>query len=68
MPIKDRLVKNKNIKFDLAEIDIKRMQAVIDGTLGAEWVSTDEILAINDKLYDALAGKLQTHLGVLTVQ
>lgn len=68
MSVKDRLVKITNVNCELHDIDMKRMQAVIDGKLGPEWVSDDEILAINDKLYDALAGKLQTHLGVLTVQ
>jgi hypothetical protein len=68
MSVKDRIVKQTNVNYELHEIDIKRMQAVIDGTLDPEWVSDDEVLAINDKLYDAVAGKLQTHLGVLTVQ
>lgn len=68
MSVKDRIVKVMNFEYEVTDIDVKRMQAVIDGSLDPEWVSEDEILALNDKLYDALAGKLQTHLGVLTVQ
>jgi len=66
--MKNRIVKNTNVDVQLDEIDIKRVQAVIDGTLSEEWVSYEEILAIKDKLYDTLAGKMQTHLGVLTIQ
>lgn len=66
--MKNRIVKNTNVDLQLDEIDIKRVQAVIDGTLSEEWVSYEEILAIKDKLYDTLAGKMQTHLGVLTIQ
>jgi hypothetical protein len=51
----------------LTDIDIKRIQAVIDGELEAKWVSDDEILAVRDRLYDAIAGKIQTHYGVYTV-
>ncbi len=65
---KNRSVKKMNVDLDITDIDIKRVQAVIDGELSDEWVSYEEILAIKDKLYDTLAGKMQTHLGVLTIQ
>ena len=63
-----RTVKMQNIDMDVTDIDIKRVQAVIDGKLSSKWVSLEEINAIKDKLYDAVAGKLQTHYGVLTIQ
>lgn len=63
-----RIVKKQNVDTAIDNIDVARMQGVISGELEPKWVSDDEILAIKDKLYDALAGKLQTHLGVLTVQ
>jgi hypothetical protein len=68
MSNKDRSTKVTNVEFELTEMDVKRVQAVIDGELDPKWVSEEEILAINDKLYDTLAGKMQTHLGVLTIQ
>lgn len=68
MSTKNRTTKITNVDFELTEMDMKRVQAVIDGELDPKWISEEEILALNDKLYDTLAGKLQTHLGVLTIQ
>jgi hypothetical protein len=66
--VKDRIVKTQNIKLEITDIDVKRVQAVIDGKLSDEWVSLEEVDAINDKLYDLMVGKLQTHYGVLSIQ
>lgn len=63
-----RIVKIQNIDTEIRDMDIKRVQAVLDGKLNAKWVSTEEIDAIKDKLYDLMAGKLQTHYGVLSIQ
>jgi hypothetical protein len=65
--LKKRSTKQTNVEHQLTDIDIKRIQAVIDGELEAKWVSDDEILAVRDRLYDAIAGKIQTHYGVYTV-
>lgn len=56
-----------NVAHQLDDIDLKRIQAVMNGELDAKWVSDDEVLAVRDRLYDAIAGKLQTHYGVYTV-
>ncbi len=64
----NRNTKVTNVDFELTDMDVKRLQAVVDGDLDPKWVSDEEILALNDKLYDTLAGKIQTHLGVLTIQ
>lgn len=64
----NRNTKVTNVDFALTDMDVKRLQAVVDGDLDPKWVSDEEILALNDKLYDTLAGKIQTHLGVLTIQ
>ncbi len=64
----NRNTKVTNVDFVLTDMDVKRLQAVVDGDLDSKWVSDEEILALNDKLYDTLAGKIQTHLGVLTIQ
>jgi hypothetical protein len=66
--VKDRIVKTQNIELEITDIDVKRVQAVIDGKLSDEWVSLEEVDAINDKLYDIMVGKLQTHYGVLSIQ
>lgn len=54
--------------IEIRDMDVKRVQAVLDGKLNPKWVSTEEIQAINDKLYDVMAARLQTHYGVLSIQ
>lgn len=63
-----RTVKKQNIDIEITDIDIKRVQAVLDGQLSSEWVSLEEVDAIKDKLYDIMVGKVQTHYGVLSIQ
>jgi len=63
-----RTVKQQNIDLKITDMDIKRVQAVLDGKLSDEWVSLEELDAINDKLYDVMAGKYQTHCSVLSIQ
>ena len=65
---KSRIVKTQNIELDITDIDVKRVQAVLDGKLSSEWVSLEEVDAIKDKLYDVMVGKVQTHYGVLSIQ
>ena len=52
----------------LEEIDIIRVQAVMEGKLDIKWVSSDELDAVRDKIFDVQAGEKQTHLGSLVVQ
>lgn len=66
--VKNRIVKTQNVEVEITDIDIKRVQAVLDGQLSPEWVSLEEIDAIKDKLYDVVVGKVQTHYGVLSIQ
>jgi hypothetical protein len=65
--LKKRLKNQVNVDHPLDDIDIKRLRAVMDGELDIKWVSDDEVLALRDRVYDAVAGKLQTHYGVYTV-
>lgn len=65
---KSRIVKTQNIELEITDIDVKRVQAVLDGKLSSEWVSLEEVDAIKDKLYDVMVGKVQTHYGVLSIQ
>jgi hypothetical protein len=65
---KSRIVKIQNVDFEITDMDLKRVQAVIDGELSSEWVSLEEVDAIKDKLYDIMVAKTQTHYGVLSVQ
>lgn len=66
--VKNRIVKTQNVEVEITDIDIKRVQAVLDGQLSPEWVSLEEVDAIKDKLYDIMVGKTQTHYGVLSIQ
>lgn len=61
------LKKPKNHPRQIHKIDLKRVQAVIDGKLDINWVSTEEIDAVRDIIYNKIAGEKQTHLGSLTV-
>ena len=65
---KTRIVKIQNIETEITDMDLKRVQAVLDGQLSSEWVSLEEVDAIKDKLYDIMVAKTQTHYGVLSVQ
>ena len=57
-----------NHPHELSEKDIERITAVVEGRLGQEWISLEEMEAFQDHLYDHLAGKLQTHEGSLCIQ
>lgn len=65
---KSRIVKKQNVELEITDMDLKRVQAVLDGSLSIEWVSLEELDAIKDKLYDIMVGKVQTHYGVLSIQ
>lgn len=57
-----------NHPLGLSDKDIERINAVLEGRLGAEWVSLEEIEAFHDHLYDHIAGKMQTHEGSTVIQ
>lgn len=57
-----------NFPYKLSDKDIERISAVVEGRLAEEWVSSEELEAFNDYLYDHLAAKLQTHEGSLCLQ
>lgn len=62
------LKKPKNHPHPINDIDIVRVQAVIEKKLDAEWVSIDEINAVRDLIFDKIAADRQTHLGSLYIQ
>jgi hypothetical protein len=49
-------------------MDVKRIQAVLDGKLSNKWVSAEELEAYGDELYDRIAAQAQTHEGSLALQ
>lgn len=55
------------LRDELSDMDWKRIQEAID-TECYDNVTTEEIEAAHDVFYDAIAGKEQTHLGILTLQ
>lgn len=57
-----------NHPHQLSDKDIERISAVLEGELGQEWVSLEEMEAFQDMLYDRIAGETQTHLGSMVIQ
>ena len=57
-----------NHPYGLTDKDIERITAVVEGKLGQEWISLEEMEAFQDHLYDHLAAKLQTHEGSTVLQ
>ena len=57
-----------NHPHGLSDKDIERITAVMEGRLEEEWVSSEELEAFHDYLYDHIAGKMQTHEGSLCLQ
>lgn len=57
-----------NHPYGLSDKDIERITAVVEGKLGQEWISLEEMEAFQDHLYDHLAAKLQTHEGSMVIQ
>lgn len=57
-----------NHPHGLSDKDIERIDAVLKGKLNAKWVSSEELEAYNDYLYDIIAAKTQTHEGSLVIQ
>ena len=54
--------------MQLSDMDVKRIQAVLDGKLSNKWVSAEELEAYGDELYDMIAAQAQTHEGSLVLQ
>jgi hypothetical protein len=57
-----------NYPLELSEHDIKRIVAVVEGSLPQEAVSFEEMEAYQDLLYDTIAAKIQTHEGSRALQ
>jgi len=55
------------LRDELNREDWERIQTAID-TKCYDSVTVDEIDAANDVFYDVIAGRKQTHLGVVTLQ
>jgi len=55
------------LRDTFTEEDLKRIQSALDND-DVENVSMEELDAVNDILYDTIAGAKQTHLGVTTIQ
>lgn len=55
------------LRDTLTKEDLERIQAALDNE-DIHDVTTEELDAVNDILYDVIAGQQQTHLGSLTLQ
>ena len=55
------------LRKTLTPEDWDRIQHAIDNDLPNE-ISDEEVEAAHDLLYDAIANKTQTHMGVITLQ
>lgn len=56
------------LRETLKKKDWKRIEEVMNGNLGSEKATADELDAAHDILFDAVASYEQTHLGVTTLQ
>lgn len=65
--LKTEFMNTHPLREKLAKEDWQRIQTAID-TKCYDAVTGDEIDAANDVFYDAIAGKKQTHLGIITLQ
>ena len=55
------------LRDTLTEQDLERIHTALE-TEDVNNVTNEELDAVNDILYDAIAGEQQTHLGVTTLQ
>ena len=55
------------LRDTLTKEDLERIQTALDNE-DVHNVTDEELDAVNDILYDAIAGQKQTHLGSLTLQ
>ena len=56
------------LRESLSDKDWRRIQKVLDKKIPESQATLEEIEAAHDVFYDAVAAKLQTHLGSLTLQ
>lgn len=52
----------------LRESDINRIVGVLGEELDYEWISDEEMEAFQDRMFDIIAAKSQTHDGSLIIQ
>lgn len=52
----------------LRESDINRIVGVLNEELEYEWISDEEMEAFQDRMFDIIAAKQQTHDGSLVIQ
>jgi len=55
------------LRDTLTQEDLERIHTALE-TEDVDNVTDEELDAVHDILYDAIAGKTQTHLGVTTLQ
>ena len=57
-----------NHPLKLRESDINRIIGVLGEELDYEWISDEEMEAFQDRMFDIIAAKNQTHEGSLVLQ
>lgn len=60
--------KQHPLRTQLTQKDWQRIQQTLNGELDETWATLEEIAAAHDVLYDAIAGRCQTHSGITTLQ
>lgn len=63
-----KLAVNLNHPYELTDKDIERIEACLEDRLDMKWVSTDELDAYMDMLYDVIASQKQTVPGSVVLQ
>lgn len=62
------MIANDEQFIELTDNALYRLRKVLNGELDAKCVSSEEIEALHDMLYDYVAATRQTHFGSLTIQ
>jgi hypothetical protein len=61
-------MKSHPLRKKFTKDDLIRLQGVIDNKTSNKYATLDELNAAHDMYYDAIAGSMQTHLGITTLQ
>jgi len=68
MSVKYIKPKKMNHPLILRESDINRIVGVLNNELDEEWISSEEMEAFQDRMFDIIAAKSQTHEGSTVLQ
>ena len=63
-----KVVTKMNHPYELTDMDIERVTAVLTGELDDKWISPEELESFQDYLYDVIVAKSQNVAGSMVLQ